>query len=247
MGLYGLLRIVLPIFPEQLRMWQTPLVVLAVVTVVGGAAVALAQRDLKRLLAYSSVNHLGYCLLAVFATAAVGVGQGQEDRLAALSGTVLQMFNHGLTAATLFAFVAVFERRTTGPLRMNQYGGLRQVAPVWAGLMGIAIFSSVGLPGLNGFVGEFLVFRGVFGLVPWAAVLAILGLLLTAIFLMTMLQRVFFGPVREGVEGMGDLNAGERWVLAPVIGLMFLLGIWPQVAVGWFNQTVLSWVEGMPW
>lgn len=247
MGVYGLLRLVLPIFPEQLRVWQTPLLVLAVLTVVGGAAATLAQRDLKRLLAYSSINHLGYCLLAVFVVVA---GSGSEaasaHRAAALSGAVLQMFNHGLTAATLFAFVAFFERRCGERRGLDQFGGLRQVAPVWAGLMGVAVFSSVGLPGLNGFVGEFLVFKGTFGLAPWAAAVSGLGLLLTAVALVRLVRRVFLGPLPEEHRGFKDLTVGERWTVGPAVGLMFLLGIVPQALVMWFNPTILRWAEGLP-
>jgi len=247
MGVYGLLRLVLPIFPEQLRMWQTPLLVLAVLTVLGGAAAMLAQRDLKRLLAYSSVNHLGYCLLAIFVVVTgVGSEAAQSHRVAALSGTVLQMFNHGLIAATLFAFVAFLERRHSGRRGLDEFGGLRQVAPVWAGLMGIAVFASIGLPGLNGFVGEFLVFKGVFGLAPWAAAVSGLGLLLTAVALVRLMRCVFFGPLPEEHRGFKDLTVAERWTVGPAIALMLVLGIVPQALVMWFNPTILRWAEGLP-
>jgi NADH-quinone oxidoreductase subunit M len=246
MGVYGLLRVLLPIFGEQVQRWQTPLLGLAVLTVVGGAAAALAQRDMKRVLAYSSVNHLGYCLLAVFAVAS-GPDARVDHRVAALNGTVLQMFNHGLTAATLFAFVAFFERRTAGRRGLGDFGGLRQVAPVWAGLMGIALFSSVGLPGLNGFVGEFLIFRGVFGLQAGAAVVSVAGLLLTAVVLLGLMQRVFHGPLGGGSRGFADLTVSERWTVGPAIALIILLGVMPQWVVGWCNRTVVAWAEAWPW
>jgi NADH-quinone oxidoreductase subunit M len=248
MGLYGVLRLLLPIFPDSLQAWRVPLLVLAVVTVVGGAAVAMVQRDLKRLLAYSSVNHLGYCLLAVFAVAgSMGGEVGASHRAAALNGATLQMFNHGLTAATLFAFVAFFERRSLSSKGLGQVGGLRRVAPIWAGLMGVAVFSSLGLPGLNGFVGELLIFKGVFGLAPVAALVSTSGLLMTAIFLLSWLQQVFFGPLRTCEGGFRDLSRGELWTVVPAVGLMLWLGLWPQSVVGLFNQTIVGWVERWPW
>ena len=118
--------------------------------------------------------------------------------------------------------------------------GIRKVAPVFCGLMGIALFSSLGLPGLNGFVGEFLIFKGVFALAPWAAVFSTLGLLVTAIFILTILQRVFNGPLNEKWKSMADLSNTERNILLPAIVLMFALGIWPQALIGIFNQTVVG-------
>ena len=187
MGVYGFLRILLPIFPEQIRLVLTPLMWLAVLTIVLSACAAFAQRDLKRILAYSSINHLGYCLLALFAVtgAATGVHQPELQKAAALDGVLLQMFNHGLTASALFLFVWLIEQRSGGLRGLEDFGGIRKVVPVFTGLMGIALFSSLGLPGLNGFVGEFLIFKGVFPLAPWAAALSTIGLLVTAIFLLT--------------------------------------------------------------
>lgn len=243
MGVYGFLRILLPIFPAQLAALRTPLLVLAVATIVLAAAAAFAQRDLKRILAYSSINHLGYCLLAVFAvTGPIDPGQTREQ-VAALNGVILQMFNHGLTAATLFGLVAFFETRTGGRREITAFGGLRRAAPVFTGLMGIALFSSLGLPGLNGFVGEFLIFKGVFPLATCSATVSTLGLLITAVFILTILQRVFHGPLAERWSTFPDLDLRERLILAPAIALMFVLGVWPQALVGWFNTTVLQMVE----
>lgn len=245
MGVYGLLRILLPIFPDQMRAWQTPLLALAVLTIVCSAAAAFAQRDLKRMLAYSSINHLGYCLLGVFAvlTATGGNARLAVEQAAALNGVLLQMVNHGLTAGLLFAFVALLERRTGGLRGLDDFGGLRKPAPVFAGLMGIATFASVGLPGLNGFVGEFLIFKGAFPLAPVATAAATLGLLTTAVFLLTFLQRVFQGPVAPRWAAFPDLSRAECWLVLPATGLMFGLGIYPQAAIGLINQTVLQWVE----
>jgi NADH-quinone oxidoreductase subunit M len=242
MGVYGFLRILLPIFPDQIRQVLTPLLWLAVATIVLSACAAFAQRDLKRMLAYSSVNHLGYCLLAMFA-AVGGVNATLGQKSAALDGVLLQMFNHGLTASALFLFVALLEKRSGGLRGLDDFGGLRKVVPVFTGLMGIAIFSSLGLPGLNGFVGEFLIFFGVFALAPWTAVLSTIGLLVTAIFLLTFIQRVFCGPLNERWAKFPDLTTAERWLVLPSIVLMFVLGIYPQLILGVIDTTVMNLVK----
>jgi NADH-quinone oxidoreductase subunit M len=243
MGVYGLLRIALPLFGSQISQMRTPLLVLAVATVVMGAWAAAAQKDLKRIFAYSSVNHLGYCLLAIFALAVPAAQTlnnpaAQASQAFALNGVILQMFNHGLTAATLFWFVAMMQQRTGGHRGIDQFGGLRKPAPVLAGLMGIALFSSLGLPGLNGFPGEFLIFRGVFSLAWVAAAISILGLLVTAAVLLTVIQKVFLGPVPEHCANFPDLHHGERLALAPVFGLMLIVGVVPSLIVSTVNPTV---------
>jgi NADH-quinone oxidoreductase subunit M len=245
MGVYGFLRILLPIFPMEMRWVLKPLLWLAVGTIVFSACAAFAQRDLKRMLAYSSINHLGYCLLGVFAVMSSGgiAVAPLVEKAAALNGVFLQMFNHGLTAATLFWFVGLLEERGGGLRGLNDFGGVRKVAPVFCGLMGIALFSSLGLPGLNGFIGEFLIFKGAFPLVTWATTLSVLGLLVTAVFLLTLVQRVFHGPLNERWSRMPDLTLRERLALAPAIGLMFALGIYPQAILGVINTTVLQMVE----
>jgi NADH-quinone oxidoreductase subunit M len=240
MGLYGLLRIALPLFGAQIAAIRTPLLVLAVITVVMGAWAAAAQKDLKRVFAYSSVNHLGYCLLGIFAIA-VHTGSNVSDSVsqaAALNGVILQMFNHGLTAAALFWFISMIQFRSAGLRGIDSFGGLRKSAPVFAGLMGIALFSSLGLPGLNGFVGEFLIFRGVFALSWVAAGISVLGLLVTAAVILTVILKVFTGPVPERWVEFPDLHGGERLGMAPVIGLMFLLGLVPQIVIERVNPTV---------
>jgi NADH-quinone oxidoreductase subunit M len=247
LGVYGFLRLLLPVFPEAMRAVLTPLLWFAVATIVLSAAAALVQTDLKRVLAYSSINHLGYCLLGLFAAVSV---TGPEprwavERAAALNGVVLQMFNHGLTAAALFAFVHFLEQRSGGRRGLGDFGGLRTVAPVFCGLMGIALFSSLGLPGLNGFVGEFLIFKGAFPLAPWATALSAAGLLLTAVFLLTLMQRVFSGPLNEKWSAFADLTLRERLILAPAIALIFALGIYPQLLIGLFNATVMQVAESL--
>jgi NADH-quinone oxidoreductase subunit M len=238
MGVYGLLRIALPIFGPQIAQIRTPLLVLSVATVVMGAWAAVAQKDLKRVFAYSSVNHLGYCLLGIFALAVPATGAAVTSQAAALNGVILQMFNHGITAAALFWFIAMLQERSGGERWIDHFGGLRKPAPVLCGLMGIALFSSLGLPGLNGFVGEFLIFRGVFPLSWVAATVSVLGLLVTAAVILNVIQKVFTGPVPEKWAEFPDLHTGERLALAPVIGLMLLLGIVPQLIVNTVNPTV---------
>jgi len=206
---------------------------------------ALAQKDLKRIFAYSSINHLGYCLLGIFAVAKFTGGDipVTTQKFAAMSGVLLQMFNHGLTAATIFWFIAMLEARSGGLLGLNDFGGLRKVAPVFTGLMGIALFSSLGLPGLNGFIGEFLIFKGSFPLVTWATSLSVIGLLLTAVVILGILQRVFSGPLNERWTALPDLTTGESLALAPAIALMFTLGLYPQLILGAVNSTVIQMVQ----
>jgi NADH-quinone oxidoreductase subunit M len=244
MGVYGFLRILLPIFPNEMQIMLTPLLWLAVATIVLSAWAALTQRDLKRLVAYSSINHLGYCVLGIFAVAGFTGTEPRwtTEKTAALNGVVLQMFNHGLTAAALFYFVGLIEQRA-GRRGLDDFGGLRQVAPVFCGLMGIALFASLGLPGLNGFVGEFLIFKGVFPLAKWAAALSVIGLLVTAIFLLTLLQRVWNGPLAGPGKAFPDLTLRERLVVLPAIALMFLLGLWPQLLLKVVNPSMLQLVE----
>jgi NADH-quinone oxidoreductase subunit M len=245
MGVYGFLRILLPIFPEQMHWILTPLLWLAVISIVFSASAAFAQRDLKRMLAYSSISHLGYCLLGIFVIAKfTGIdAPSATAKSAALNGVFLQMFNHGLTASALFWFVGLLEQRSGGLRGLDDFGGLRKVAPVFCGMMGIALFSSLGLPGLNGFVGEFLIFRGAFPLVTWATALSTLGLLLTAVFILTILQRVFHGPLNQAWLKMPDLTLKERLILLPAIALMFVLGIYPQLVLGVINSTVVQMVR----
>jgi NADH-quinone oxidoreductase subunit M len=242
MGLYGFLRILLPIFGPQMQLVLTPLLWLAVATIVLSAYAALAQKDLKRIFAYSSINHLGYCLLALFAILKFSGDSPSPltQKYAAMNGAILQMFNHGLTAATVFWFIALLEQRSGGLRGLDDFGGLRKIMPVFAGLMGIALFSSLGLPGLNGFPGEFLIFKGAFPLVPWATSLAVLGLLVTAIFILGVIQRVFSGPLNPRWATLPDLSTTERLALAPAIALIFALGLYPQLILGVINSTAIQ-------
>jgi NADH-quinone oxidoreductase subunit M len=269
MGVYGFLRILWPLFPTPLHQAAPCLLWLALGGVVFGAFAAMRQTDLKRMVAYSSVNHLSYCLLALFAvSAATGTPKPPDAAAAAaLSGTILQMFNHGLSAAALFYCVGLLETRSGGLRGLADFGGVRSAAPIFAGLCGISMFSSLGLPGLNGFVGEFLIFRGVFGLTPWAASVATLGLLATALFLLTFWQRVFHGPPKTvggalrpdsasahdtsghkapptpTPSGFADVRGVEYTALVPLVALMFLFGIAPGLLTKLINPLVTAWAS----
>jgi NADH-quinone oxidoreductase subunit M len=245
MGVYGFLRILWPIFPEQMQAWRHALLALAAATIVLPAASAFAQKDLKRMVAYSSINHLGYCLLGIFAAARLTDGSAffPDEQAAALNGVILQMFNHGLTASALFYFVGLIEQRGGALRGLDDFGGLRQAAPVFCGLMGIALFASLGLPGLNGFPGEFLIFKGALHLASRTALLSIPGLLLTAIFLLTIMQRVFSGPLPNKWSGWPDLTTGERLTVLPVMALILALGLFPQLLTGLANPAVLQMLK----
>jgi NADH-quinone oxidoreductase subunit M len=226
-----------------------PLLWLALGGAVFGAFAAMRQTDLKRMIAYSSLNHVSYCLLALFAVSLAAGRQGftAEAATAALGGALLQIFNHGISAGALFYCVGVLEARAGGSRSLDDFGGVRAAAPLFAGLCGIAMFSSLGLPGLNGFVGEFLIFRGVWGAAPWAAAIACLGLFATAFFLLTFWQRVFHGPRRGAAAGeFPDLSPGDVAVLGPLVLLMFALGVMPQLLTGLFNPLIAAWVHPLP-
>jgi NADH-quinone oxidoreductase subunit M len=249
MGVYGFIRVLWPLFPGPLHAAALPLLWLAVGGAVLGAFAAMRQTDLKRMIAYSSVNHVSYCLIALFAVSlATGrPGFTSAAAAAALSGTLLQVFNHGISAGALFYCVGVLESRAGGRRGLDDFGGVRSAAPVFAGLCGIAMFSSLGLPGLNGFIGEFLIFRGVWGLVPWAAVIACLGLFATAFFLLTFWQRVFHGPRAGAAAGQfPDLSRIDIAVLGPLVLVMFALGLLPQLLTGLFNPLVTAWAHNLP-
>jgi NADH-quinone oxidoreductase subunit M len=245
MGIYGFLRILLPIFPEQMHRALTPLLWLAIASIVLPAFAAWAQTDLKRIFAYSSINHLGYCVLGVCAAAKLSSSDIAlaTEKAAALTGVLLQIFSHALTAAALFWFIALLERRSGGLRGLNDFGGLRKAMPIFTGLMGIAIFCSLGLPGLSGFPGEFLILKGVFPLAPGAASLSLLGLLMTAVFLLTVIQRVFSGPLNARWAAMPDLTTGELLALSPALALMLILGLYPQLLAGPIHATVMQWAN----
>src|SRR5712692_10103176 len=197
------------------------------------------------MVAYLSINHLGYCLLGLFAITARPVLSGVEgstssliDMHAALSGVFLQIFNHGITAAALFYFVGLLEQRR-GLRGIDDFGGLMQRAPLRCGWMSVAMFSSLGLPGLNGFIGEFLIFKGSFAVAASFTAVSVIGLLVTALVFARAMQALFSGPLAESCTAFPDLLRTETLVIVPVTLLMFAIGIVPQIILNIFNTTVV--------
>ena len=237
MGVYGFIRLLVPLFPNEIKIAGPWLLALVVCSIVFAPLAAWAQRDLKRMVAYLSINHLGYCLLGLFAITARSTSS-LIDTHAALSGVFLQIFNHGITAAALFYFVGLLEQRR-GLRGIDDFGGLMQRTPLLCGWMSVAMFSSLGLPGLNGFIGEFLIFKGSFAVAASFTAIAVLGLLFTAVTFMRAMQSLFGGPLVEGCSGFSDLIRSEKLVIVPVTLLMFAIGILPQFIFNIFNATVV--------
>ena len=239
MGVYGFLRLLLPLFPNEIKIVGPWLLALVICSIVFAPLAAWAQRDLKRMVAYLSINHLGYCMLALFAVTASPIVAARVDTHAALSGVFMQIFNHGITAATLFYFVGLLEQRR-GLRRIDDFGGLMQRTPLLCGWMSVAMFSSLGLPGLNGFIGEFLIFKGSFAIAAAFTAIAVIGLLVTAIVFMRAMQSIFSGPLAESCSAFPDLLRREKLVVVPVTLLMFAIGIAPQFLFNIFNTTVVQ-------
>jgi NADH-quinone oxidoreductase subunit M len=236
MGVYGFVRLLLPLFPNEIATLGPWLLTLAVCSIVIAPLAAWAQSDLKRMVAYLSINHLGYCMLGLFAVTAA-TGRPLVETQAALSGVVMQIFNHGITAAALFYFVGLLEQRR-GLRGIDDFGGLMQRAPLFCGWMSVAMFSSLGLPGLNGFIGEFLIFKGSFAVAASFTAVAVFGLLFTAVVFMRAMQSLFSGPLVETGVAFAELRPNEKWVIIPVTLLMFAIGIAPQFLFNIFNSTV---------
>ncbi|MGI9115965.1 MAG: NADH-quinone oxidoreductase subunit M [Chthoniobacterales bacterium] len=237
MGVYGFIRLLLPLFPNETRILGPWLLTLALCSIVCASLSAWAQRDLKRMVAYLSVNHLGYCMLGLFAVAAATVSSANLH--ATFSGVFMQIFNHGITAAALFYFVGLLEQRR-GIRGTHDFGGLMQCAPLFCGWMSVVMFSSLGLPGLNGFIGEFLIFKGSFAAATAFTSIAVLGLLFTAITFLRAMQLLFSGPAGEACAVFPDLLAREKLVVIPIALLMFAIGIAPQFIFNIFNSTVVQ-------
>jgi NADH-quinone oxidoreductase subunit M len=217
MGTFGYVRFAMPLFPSASAEFTPWIVGLALVGIVYGALVAMVQPDLKKLVAYSSVSHLGFCMLGLYALNPQG-----------MAGGMMTMLNHGVSTGALFLLVGViYERRHTRMIA--DFGGLWKTMPVYASVFLIVTLSSIGLPGTNGFVGEFLVLLGAFRTNPMWAIIAATGVILSALYMLWMYQRVFFGPVtRPENETLKDLTGRERLVFAPLIILVFWMGVFPQ-------------------
>ncbi|MEN3585179.1 NADH-quinone oxidoreductase subunit M [Streptomyces sp. ZYX-F-203] len=232
MGTYGFLRIVLPVLPAAWREYAVVFVVVGVVSVVYGALVALAQSDFKRMIAYTSVTHMGYIVLALGAAGAVSVGSVDAVRLA-VDGAVFQMVSHGLLTGALFLLAGVLHERGR-TYDMDAYSGLAARAPVFAALTGVAAFASLGLPGFSGFIAEFQILAGSLGPRPVATGVAVLGLLLTAGLFLRALQSVLMGPPRlpagapGGTRPFRDIGGREALAIVPLLLLGVVLGLTPR-------------------
>jgi NADH-quinone oxidoreductase subunit M len=234
MGTYGFIRFALPLFPAALQATLPLLVALSVVGILYGALVSRVQTDIKKLVAYSSVAHLGFVMLGIFALNTEG-----------LSGAVLQMVNHGISTGALFLAVGViYERRHTRI--MSEFGGLARQMPFYAFVLVFFVLSSVGLPGLNGFVGEFLILLGSFRAAPGPTVLATAGVILAAVYLLWMVQRVLFGPLDNPKNAsLPDLSWREAAVFLPLFVLAVWIGVYPEPFLDRINPAVETTLELM--
>ncbi len=217
MGTYGYLRYCLPLFPNATHQFVPLISVLAIIGIIYGALVAMVQPDVKKLVAYSSVSHLGFVMLGIFALTMQG-----------LQGGILQMINHGLSTGALFLIVGmIYERRHTRLIA--DFGGIAKVMPVFATFFMIVTLSSIGLPGLNGFVGEFLILVGTFLSNKVYAIIAATGVILAAVYMLWMFQRVMFGPCdKPENQKLKDLNLREIVVLLPIVLFIFWIGLYPK-------------------
>ena len=229
LGTYGFVRIAMPLLPAAWGALSVAVLVVGVVSVLYGALVALGQSDVKRMIAYTSVNHMGYVVLAVGAAgvaSATGVLDDVAARQVAVTGAVTQMVSHGLITGALFLLVGVLHERR-GSYALDGYGGLAAPAPRFAALLAVAAFASLGLPGFSGFVAELQVFAGSIAVVPVAAV-ALLGILVTAALFLRALQALLTGETRGRSVGFADLRARETWAVVPLLALAVVIGVAPR-------------------
>ncbi len=235
LGAYGLLRFALPLYPDAAHTFAPVIIVLSLIAIIYGAIVALVQPDLKRLVAYSSVSHMGFVTLGIFVFTEQGI-----------QGSILQMVNHGLITGGLFLLVGVIYERTHDRT-IAKMSGLAARMPVWAAVFGFFVFASGGLPGLSGFVGEFLTLVGTFAVSPAAAAVATLVMILAAGYLLYMYGRIVFGEVSEFIAGLGgrltDMSPVEILTLAPLAALIVVFGIQPGLVLGLIGGTVEATLE----
>jgi NADH-quinone oxidoreductase subunit M len=234
MGTYGFLRFNLPLFPHASQQAAPVIAILAIIGIIYGAIVSFAQTDVKKLVAYSSVSHLGFVMLGIFALNQQGI-----------QGAILQMVNHGISTGALFLLVGfVYERRHTR--EMAEFGGLWKIVPIYGSIMLIVALSSMGLPGLNGFVGEFTILLGAWAANPVWAAFAALGVILAAIYILAMFQKMFMGETRnEENKHLLDLSRRELWVIVPLVVFIFVIGIFPQPFFQTMTASVNQLLQGM--
>jgi len=232
MGAYGFLRFSLPFFPDAAIAWTPAIMVLSVIAIIYGAYMAFAQTDFKKLIAYSSVSHMGFVTLGIFAL-----------NLQGLEGGILQMLNHGVSTGALFLAVGVIYERTH-TRQIADYGGIAARVPIYATFLMIITFSSIGLPGTNGFIGEFTILLGAFLHHKMYAVIASLGIILGAGYMLWLYQRVAFGKITNSHnEHLADMNAREIVAAFPLVVLVFLIGLYPNAAFGVMHASVENLVQ----
>lgn len=241
MGTYGLIRIPYSMMAETFAAWALPLGILALVSILYGALVALGQKDIKQRIAYTSINHMGYAVLGIAAAGALLNGS-ETARSMALVGATVEMVAHGLITGALFLIAGSFWQRGE-TYRLADYGGLSGRTPKLAAMTTLAAFASLGLPGLAGFVAEFHIFVGTFGVYPWLAAIGLLGILITAALFLRMLQSLFFGQLPERWNTMTDLKTSEIVVLGVFMVLVVLVGVYPAFLLDVIN-TSTRWLVG---
>ncbi len=242
LGAYGFLRLVLPLFPEQAALYAPALAFLALLAIAMGAFAAYGQTDFKRLVAYSSINHMGFVVLGIAVVAYVAGSPNEawrESAAIAGMGAVLQMFNHGLSAAAMFFLVGVVYERTHTRDLNEIGGGVWQYAPIYGGIVLFCSMASLGLPGLGGFVSEFAVVRGAWPVFTLVTALSMAGLLFTGAYILKAIQKVLHGPKNPKWAGHGlEMNSREIVTVAPLMALMLLVGVWPMPLTWVINEAV---------
>lgn len=239
LGAYGFLRMVLPLYPMEAKAYAGVLGALATLAIILGAFASWGQDDFKRLVAYSSVNHMGFVVLGIAAAAFAQGTLSSADAVIALNGAVLQMFNHGLSAAGMFLLAGVIYDRTH-TRKLKDFGGLFPLAPIYGGILIFTAMASLGLPGLNGFVSEFLVVRGAWPILTFYTALSMIGLLITGAYILKGIKQVLHGPLNEKWLGHRlEINRREVLAIAPLMVLMLLIGVWPSWILEVINKTVM--------
>jgi NADH-quinone oxidoreductase subunit M len=240
LGAYGFIRLVLPLYPNEAKYFAGALAFLAVAAIVFGAFGSFGQTDFKRLVAYSSVNHMGFVVLGI---AAAGLAAGTADAHIAMNGAVLQMFNHGLSAAGMFFLVGViYERAHTRNL--DDFGGLFPLVPVYGGILIFMSMASLGLPGLNGFISEFMIVRGAYPVLTVYTAISMLGLLFTGAYILKGIMKVLHGPMNDhwahGEHKLTEINTREILVALPLMALILAIGVWPAWILEVINKAVVA-------
>ncbi|MEA4908066.1 MAG: NADH-quinone oxidoreductase subunit M [Anaerolineaceae bacterium] len=238
LGAYGFLRLVLPLYPLESHQYAGWLAALGTLAIIFGALGALGQSDFKRLVAYSSINHMGFVVLGI---AAAAWAVGTSDAVIAVNGAVLQMVTHGLSAAGMFFLVGVvYERTHTRDL--NEYGGFYSQLPVYGSILIFVAMASLGLPGLGGFISEFLVVRGAWPVFTLATALSMIGLFFTGAYILKAIFKVLHGPFNpRWANHLSEMSTRELVVIAPLMALLLWIGVWPAWILDLINRAVMFW------